>query len=63
MKFNQIWFGVSTSIATLTALLCFIRGYFVTGSAFTIIAIAEYVIAAYIFEVLPKLEKHGIKHF
>lgn len=51
MKFNQIWYGVSSTTAVAAGVACLIRGYNTLGAILLVIGVIEYLIAAYVFKI------------
>ena len=51
MKFNQIWYGISTTTAVAAGVSCLVRGYNTLGAILLAIGVIEYLIAAYVFKI------------
>jgi len=51
MKFNQYWYGISTTSAVAAGIACLVRGYNTLGSILLVLGAIEYGIAAYVFKV------------
>lgn len=51
MRFNQLWYGISTTTAVAAGIACLFRGYNTLGSILLILGAVEYGIAAYVFKV------------
>ncbi len=51
MKFNQYWYGISTTTAVAAGIACLFRGYNTLGVILLILGIVEYILAAYVFKI------------
>ena len=51
MKTNLLWYRLSATTATTVGVSCLIRGFNMVGVAFLIIAVGEYLVANYLFNL------------
>ncbi len=51
MKTNLLWYRLSATTATTVGVSCLLRGFNMVGVAFLLIAIGEYLVANYLFNL------------